>query len=153
LTLSVPAGPTGVMGKGGRRPRYLPRDRASLRDMTMGHAVIRARRTWDERGEPLPGRRNIVVSRSGAVSGAGREVARTVEDAITLARATDPDPYVLGGAEIFRAAFPYATRLLITEIDFAADGDTFLPDFDRSEWKVTQKRRRDRAWYVTYERV
>ena len=153
LTFIVAVARNGVMGKGGKLPWDLPEDRAFFRDSTMGHAVIMGRRTWDERGEPLPGRRNIVVSRSGAVSGAGREVAKTIEEAIALARTTDPDPYVLGGAEIFRLAFPYATRLLVTEIDFDADGDTFFPDFDRSDWKVTSKRRGDRVWYVTYERA
>jgi dihydrofolate reductase len=152
LTFIAAVAKNGVMGKDGRLPWDLPEDRAFFRDMTMGHAIIMGHRTWDERGVPLPGRRNIVVSRSGAVSGEGREVVRTIEDAITVARATDPDPFVVGGAEIFRATFPYATRLLITEIDFDAEGDTFFPVFDRSAWKVTQKRRGDRVYYVTYER-
>jgi dihydrofolate reductase len=152
LTFIVAVARNGVMGKDNRLPWDLPEDRAFFRDMTMGHSVIMGRRTWDERGEPLPGRRNIVVSRTGAVSGTGREVVNNIEDAILLARATDPDPYVLGGAEIFRAAFPYATRLLVTEIDFACDGDTIFPDYDRSEWKETARRRGDRVWYVTYDR-
>jgi dihydrofolate reductase len=102
--------------------------------------------------EPLTGRRNIVVSRSGMVSGTGREVAKTIEYAITLARATDPDPFVVGGAQIFQLAFPYATRLLITELDFDAVGDTFFPKFDLSQWRTTQRRPGDRAMYVTYVR-
>jgi dihydrofolate reductase len=152
LTFIVAVARNGVMGKDNKLPWDLPEDRAFFRDLTMGHAIIMGRRTWDERGEPLPGRRNIVVSRTGAVSGTGREVVSTVEDAITLARATDPDPYVVGGAEIFRAAFPYATRLLITEIDFDAEGQTIWPAFDRSQWRETARRRGDRVWYVTYER-
>jgi dihydrofolate reductase len=152
LTFIAAVARNGVMGKDGGLPWDLPEDRAFFRDMTMGHAIIMGRRTWDERGEPLPGRRNIVVSRSGAVSGTGREVVSTIEDAVILARATDPDPYVVGGAEIFRLAFPQATKLLITEIDFDCPGDTFFPEFDRSEWRVTEKRRGDRVWYVTYQR-
>jgi dihydrofolate reductase len=143
----------GVMGKGGKLPWDLPEDRAFFRDSTMGHAVIMGRRTWDERGAPLDGRRNIVVSRSGRVSGSGREVATNIEDAITLARVTDPEPFVLGGAQIFRAAMPYATRILLTEIDFDADGDTFFPPFDRAQWRATARRPGDRAVYVTYERM
>jgi dihydrofolate reductase len=152
LTFIAAVARNGVMGKDNKLPWDLPEDRAFFRDTTMGHAVIMGRRTWDERGEPLTGRRNIVVSRTGAVSGTGREVVRTIEDAILLARATDPDPIVVGGAEIFRAAFPYATRLLITEIDFDAEGQTIFPDFDRSQWRETARRRGDRVWYVTYER-
>jgi dihydrofolate reductase len=153
LTFIVAVAHNGVMGKDGKLPWNLPEDLAFFRDTTMGHAVIMGRRTWDERGVPLDGRRNIVVSRSGNVSGTGREVAATIEDAIALARATDPEPIVLGGAEIFRAALPYATRILMTEIDFDADGDTFWPGFDRAQWHATAKRRGDRATYVTYERV
>src|SRR5450432_3467496 len=153
LTFIVAVAHNGVMGKDGTLPWNLPEDLAFFRASTLGHAVIMGRRTWDERGVPLDGRRNIVVSRSGDVSGAGREVATTIEAAIALARATDPEPIVLGGAQIFRAALPYATRILLTEIDFDADGDTFWPGFDPAEWHVTAKRRGDRATYVTYERV
>ena len=152
LTFIVAVARNGVMGKDGKLPWDLPEDRAFFRDMTMGHAIIMGRRTWDERGAPLTGRRNIVVSRSGAVGGTGREVVRTIEEAITLARVTDPDPIVVGGAEIFKAAFPYATRILYTAIDFDAEGDTFYPRFDMTGWHVTTRRPGDRATYVTYER-
>ena len=153
LTFIVAVASNGVMGKDGKLPWDLPEDRAFFRDTTMGHAVIMGRRTWDERGAPLPGRRNVVVSRSGAVSGAGREVAPTIEEAIALARRTDPDPYVLGGAEIFKLAFPYATRILYTAIDFDADGDTYYPGFDMTGWQITSRRPGDRATYLTYERA
>ena len=152
LTLIAAVSRNGVMGKDGKLPWDLPEDRAFFRDSTMGHAVIMGRRTWDERGAPLPGRRNIVVSRAGQVSGADREVVTTIEDAIARARATDPDPFVLGGAEIFRLALPYATRILLTEIEFDADGDTFFPPFDRDAWRVVERRPGDRVDYVTYER-
>jgi dihydrofolate reductase len=153
LTFIVAVAKNGVMGKGGKLPWDLPEDRAFFRDTTMGHAIIMGRKTWDERGAPLPGRRNIVVTRSGAVSGTGREVTRTIEDAISRARTTDPDPIVVGGAEIFRLAFPYATRILYTAIDFDADGDTFYPPFEMTGWQITSRRRGDRVWYVTYERA
>jgi dihydrofolate reductase len=152
LTFIVAVAHNGVMGKGGQLPWDLPEDRAFFRDQTMGHAIIMGRKTWDERGAPLAGRRNIVVSRSGKVSGTGRDVARTVEEAIALARTTDPSPFVVGGAEIFRLAMPYATRVLLTEIDFDAEGDTFFTPLDPNQWHATARRRGDRATYVTYER-
>lgn len=153
LTFIAAVSRNGIMGKDGKLPWTHPEDLAFFRNATMGHAVIMGRRTWDERGAPLDGRRNIVVSRSGHVSGEGREVARTIEEAIALARATDPDPFVLGGAQIFQVAMPYATRMLITELDFDAEGDTSFPPFERDEWRVTSKRPGDRACYVTYERA
>lgn len=153
LTFIVAVAHNGVMGKDGGLPWDLPEDRAFFRDQTMGHAIIMGRRTWDERGAPLPGRRNLVVSRSGQVSGKGREVFATIEAAIAAARTTDSEPIVVGGAEIFRLAFPYATRILLTDIDFDTDGDTFFPNFDLSAWQVTTRRRGDRATYLTYERT
>jgi dihydrofolate reductase len=111
------------------------------------------RRTWDETGEPLEGRRNIVVSRSGNVSGSGRDVVASLERAIELARETDDSPIVIGGAELFEIALPLATRMILTEIDFDAEGDTHFPAFDRSEWSVVERRHGDRATYVTYERI
>jgi dihydrofolate reductase len=155
LTFIVAVARNGVMGKDGKLPWTLPEDLAFFRDQTMGHAIIMGRRTWDERGAPLPGRRNLVVSRLGeaGVSGSGREVFTTVEAAIAAARATDPSPVVVGGAEIFRLAFPYATRILYTDIAFDAEGDTFWPAFDLSSWRITERRPGDRATYLTYERT
>jgi dihydrofolate reductase len=112
------------------------------------------RKTWDETGRALDGRRNIVVSRAAEVQGTGdREVVPTLEEAIARARTTDAEPFVIGGAEIFRLALPLATRLLLTEVALDADGDTFFPPFDRAAWRVVDRRAGDRASYVTYEHV
>lgn len=153
LSLIAARARNGVIGRGGQLPWDLPEDRAHFRRQTLGHAVIMGRRTWDERGEPLDGRRNIVISRAGQVSGSGRAVVRSLEDAIALARTTDPEPYVIGGAEIFRLALPLATRLVLTELDFDAEGDTYFPAFDAREWEVRERRPGDRATYVTYVRA
>jgi len=152
LTLIAAVARNGVMGRGGQLPWNLPEDRAHFHATTRGHAVIMGRRTWDETGRPLEGRRNIVVSRSGQVSGTGREVVPALEEAIALARTTDPAPFVIGGAEIFRLALPLATRMILTEVELEVDGDTFFPAFDRNDWIVRQRRPGDRAIYVTYER-
>src|SRR5262245_31944623 len=131
LSLIAAVARNGVIGRDGQLPWDLPQDRAHFRRMTLGHAVIMGRRTWDETGRPLPDRRNIVVSRSGAVSGDAREreVVPTLDDAIAAARTSDPHPFVIGGAEIFRLALPLATRLILTELDFDAGGDTVFPPF------------------------
>lgn len=155
LTLIAAVSRNGVIGRAGQVPWDLPEDRAFFRSATWGHAVIMGRRTWDETGRALPGRRNIVVSRSGAVSGsdAEREVVPTLDEAIARARATDSEPFVIGGAEIFRLALPLGTRLLLTEVAFDSDGDTFFPPFDRADWRVVDRRPGDRAVYVRYERA
>ncbi|MDB4982348.1 MAG: Dihydrofolate reductase [Myxococcales bacterium] len=154
LVLVVAVSRNGVIGRAGKVPWDLPEDRAHFRRATLGHAVIMGRKTWDETGRPLEGRRNLVVSRGGAVSGRDdeREVVATLDEAIARARQTDPEPAVIGGAEIFRLALPLATRLVLTEVAFDAEGDTFFPPFEKSEWRVTERRPGDRATYVTYER-
>jgi dihydrofolate reductase len=153
LTLIAARSRNGVIGRAGKLPWDLPEDRAHFRRSTLGHAVIMGRRTWDETGRALDGRRNIVVSRSGDVRGEGpRLVVSTLEQAIAAARQTDPEPLVIGGAEIFRLALPLATRLLLTEIAFDSEGDTFFPPFDPADWEITEQRPGDRATYVTYER-
>jgi dihydrofolate reductase len=153
LVLIAAVSRNGVIGRAGRLPWDLPEDRAHFRRTTMGHAIIMGRRTWDETGAPLEGRRNIVVSRSGYVSGTGREVVPSLEEAIAKARITDPSPFVIGGAEIFRLALPLATRMILTELDFDAVGETHFPPFDRNLWRDVERRRGDRATYVTYERT
>jgi dihydrofolate reductase len=153
LTLIAAVARNGVIGRGGQLPWNLPEDRAHFQRATLGHAVIMGRRTWDETGAPLPGRRNLVVSRSGQVSGEGREVYPTLDEALVAARRTDPHPMVIGGAEIFRLALPLATRLLLTEVELEPEGDTLFPPFDRSQWRVSERRPGDRATYVTYERA
>jgi dihydrofolate reductase len=152
LALIAAVARNGVIGRDGQLPWDLPEDRARFRALTLGHAVIMGRRTWDETGQPLDGRRNIVISRSGRVSGQGREVVGTLEEALRLARERDAEPMVIGGAEIYRMALPLATRLLLTEIDFDAQGDTHFPSFDEREWSEVQRLRGDRVHYVTYER-
>jgi dihydrofolate reductase len=152
LALIAAVARNGVIGRDGQLPWDLPEDRARFRALTLGHAVIMGRRTWDETGQPLDGRRNIVVSRAGKVSGEGREVVSSLQDALCLARQNDPEPMVIGGAELYRLAFPLATRLLLTELDFDAQGDTLFPSFDRREWREIERLRGDRASYVTYER-
>jgi dihydrofolate reductase len=153
LTLVAAVARNGVIGRRGQLPWDLPEDRAHFRRTTLGHAVIMGRRTWDERGEPLDGRRNIVVSRSGAVDGTGREVYPTLADALAAARLTDTDPMLIGGGELFAQALPLATRMVLTELDFDAEGDTVFPAFDRAQWKLVASRRGDRATYATYERA
>ena len=152
LALIAAVARNGVIGAGGQLPWDLPEDRAHFRRTTLGHAVIMGRRTWDETGRALEGRRNIVVSRSGQVSGTGREIFSTLDEAIAAARATDEQPFVIGGSEPYRLAMPHATRIYLTEVDCEAEGDTYFPPFDRATWRVTARRPGDRATYVTYER-
>ena len=118
----------GVIGVDNTIPWRVPEDMANFRDTTMGHPVIMGRRTWDSLPasfRPLSGRRNIVVTRQTDWATEGAERAASVPDALTMTDETDT--WVAGCGEIYRAALPLATTLLVTEVDTTVAGDALAP--------------------------
>jgi dihydrofolate reductase len=157
LSLIVAIARNGVIGKDGVMPWQIPEDMRHFKAVTMGHTLIVGRKTYD--GLPvLSGRRIVMVSRRCSAESCGHGTtgfrhAATIEDAITVARETDPEPIVIGGAEVYRAAMPYVSRIYLTEIDRDVDGDTRF-DLDRTGFVETERRQgeeRDVA-FVTLER-
>jgi len=113
------------------------------------------RKTWDSlpaRFRPLPGRRNVVITRDPAWRAEGAEVSSSLDAALDLLAGT-PKAFVIGGAEIYALALPIADELVLTEIDAELDGDTYFPHWDRAHY--TEVSRDDRAGYsfVTYDRT
>ncbi|EME61795.1 dihydrofolate reductase [Rhodococcus ruber BKS 20-38] len=124
----------GGIGRDGVIPWHIPEDMAHFRAATRGKPVIMGRLTWESlppRFRPLPGRRNIVVTRDPAWSDAGAEVAHGVPEALALAG--DGDVCVMGGGQIYAQAMPHATQLLVTEVDLETGADAFAPPIG-SEW-------------------
>ena len=134
-----------VIGRGGGMPWHVPEDLAHFKAVTLGAPVVMGRKTWDSlppRFRPLPGRRNIVVTRQVDWSAEGADVAASVDDALALAAsagnghgAHDGWVWIIGGAELFAATLARADRLEVTELDLAVGGDTFSPEIDDS-WRV-----------------
>jgi dihydrofolate reductase len=152
LALVVAIGEGGVIGKDGGLPWRLPEDLRHFKAKTMGHAIIMGRKTHASIGRPLAGRRNIVVSRT-ADAFDGCEIARSLEEAITLARSTDEEPRIIGGANIYEEALPLATCIFLTEVRGTYEGDAFL-HLDRSGWRETSRRAAETEGveFVTLER-
>jgi dihydrofolate reductase len=126
----------GVIGRDGGVPWHLAEDLARFKSLTTGHTVVMGRKTWDslpERFRPLPGRRNIIVTRDPDWLADGAEPAGSLEDALALA-AEDARVFVIGGAQIYRQALPLADELLLTEIDLVVEGDAFFPEFNRADF-------------------
>lgn len=123
----------GVIGDGQQMPWHLPEDLAHFRRVTQGCPVIMGRRTWESlppRFRPLPGRRNVVVTRDAGYAADGAETAPS--PAAALARLADaPRICVIGGAALYEAALPLADTLILTEIDRDFDGSVRFPDVDR----------------------
>lgn len=129
LTMIVAIANDGTIGdKGGIPWPRIPADMARFRKATVGRAVVMGRRTWEslpDEYRPLPKRRNLVVSTTLAQEAApGAEVWRELGHAIDAARATDAEPIIIGGALIYRQAFPLVTRVLLTQVDRMVLGDT-----------------------------
>ncbi len=153
LCLVLAIAKNGAIGNKGALPWHVPEDLKHFRTSTLGHAVIMGRKTWTEVGKPLPKRRNLVLTRDPGLRLEGAEVVTSLEAAVALARTTDAEPRVIGGAEIYRLALPLATRILLTEIQLEPEADTFF-HLDRSGFRETERRVGDdtRAVYVTLER-
>ncbi len=125
-----------VIGAGGSMPWHVPEDLRHFRGITMGAPVIMGRRTWEsfpDRFRPLPGRRNIVVSRDDTWTAPGAEHACSLEAAVALAG--DEPAWVIGGGALYAEAIERADVLEITELDLAVDGDTRAPE--RPGWRIT----------------
>ena len=132
----------GVIGKDNVMPWHLPEDLAHFKRTTLGAPVIMGRKTWDSlppRFRPLPGRRNIVITRDPQWQAQGAERASSLDEA--LARVADaPQAWVTGGAEIYRLALPRAHVAVVTEIDANYEGDAFAPHLGDNWHEVARER-------------
>ncbi len=139
---------SGVIGRGGDIPWRVPEDLAHFKEVTMGHTVVMGRRTWESlppRVRPLPGRRNVVLSRQTDFTAEGAEVVGSFEEALAGSGA-EPEIWVVGGEQIYLLALPHATRCEVTEIDIDLprdDDDAVAPVLDETwlgetgEWLVS----------------
>ena len=141
----------GVIGIKGDLPWHLPEDLAHFKAVTQGCPVIMGRKTWDSlppRFRPLPGRRNIVVTRQPGWQAEGAERAGSLEHAIALCEAV-PQAWVIGGAELYAQALPFAQVAEVTEIDRDYEGDAFAPDLG-SQWVESARRPQESAAGVRF---
>lgn len=138
VSLVAAVASNGVIGNNGRLPWHLPEDLKHFRALTLGHPVIMGRRTWESLGKPLAGRDNIVVTRAPGYAAPGAAVAASLEAALASC-ARSPLAFVIGGAELYAAALPLADALVLTEIRRAYEGDSRFPDYDRAQWRETQR--------------
>ena len=140
LSMMVAKASNNVIGRDNKLPWYLPNDLKYFKQVTFGKPVIMGRKTWESLKGPLPGRTNIVITRQPDYQAEGAKVVATVGDAITMAENVafiegQEEAVIMGGAEIYALALPQTERLYLTEVHADVDGDTFFPEYDRSEWK------------------
>jgi dihydrofolate reductase len=161
LTLIAIVARNGVIGQGERLPWHLPEDLRFFRQATRGHAVVMGRKTWQSlppRFRPLPGRRNVVVTRNAAFDAPGAECVGSLDQALQRLAAEDR-VFVIGGAELYAQALQAADELMLTEIDRDFDGDRHFPPWDRSRFRELRRETHHAAppndfdfAFVTYQR-
>jgi dihydrofolate reductase len=149
---------SGVIGRAGRIPWRLPEDLARFKDLTLGHTVVMGRRTWESlpaRVRPLPGRRNVVVTRQADYMASGADVVTSLDGVLA-----EGDVWVIGGAEIYPLALPHAARCEVTEVDVhlpREDDDAVAPVLDESwvamdsDWQTSDTGVRYR--FSSYRRI
>ena len=122
-----------VIGRGNELPWHLPADLQHFKQLTLGKPMIMGRRTWQSLPGLLPGRRHIVVTKNSGFSADGCEIAHSFNDALRMAGKV-PEVMIIGGAAFYRQMLPFASRMYLTLVHAAIEGDTFFPRFDEADW-------------------
>jgi dihydrofolate reductase len=132
-SLVVAVARNGVIGRDNALPWRLPADLAHFKRVTMGRPIVMGRRTYESIGKPLPGRKNIVVTRDRAYRAPGCTVVTSLDEAWQAANGAD-EVCVIGGTTLFEETLPLTDVIHLTEVEAEVEGDTWFPPFDRSEW-------------------
>lgn len=141
ISLIVAVAENGVIGRKGQLPWRLSADLQRFKRLTMGHTIIMGRRTWESIGRALPGRRSVVVTRQPdyVIDVPGVTNATSLDAAIELARSSgDDETFIIGGAELYRAALSLADCLHYTRVCANVDGDTTFPSVSWDNWRLVE---------------
>lgn len=138
ISFIVAMGKNRIIGKNSSLPWNMPADMKRFRDLTAGKPMIMGRKTFESIGRPLPNRTNIIITRDKNCKVKGCVVAHSVDEAIKAA-GNAPEAMVIGGFQIFKEFFPIANKIYLTVIGNNFEGDTYFPEYNKSEWKETEK--------------
>lgn len=136
VTIIAAVGRNKALGKNNDLIWHLPADLRRFKEVTRGHHVIMGRKTFESLGKPLPHRTNIIVSRNSNYKADGCVVVGSLEEALKEAQ-SDPNPYILGGAQIYEQALEVADRMDLTLVHEDFEADAFFPDFSDENWEET----------------
>ena len=158
LSIIVAVSENGVIGHDGGMPWRLSSDLKRFKQLTLGHTIVMGRKTWDSIGRLLPGRTTVILTRQPDFEVPRAIIVGSLQDAIGAT--DDPEPFVVGGAEIYRLALPFASKLYLTRVAAEIEGDTFFPEFDTQQWSLISEeavpqgeKDSHRTLFQTYARV
>jgi dihydrofolate reductase len=159
LSIIVAMAKNRTIGINNTLPWRIPDDLKHFRKLTMGHHMVMGRKTFESIGKPLPGRTTVVVTRDRNLKIDGCIVAHSLTEALA-ACASDPEVFVVGGADIYAQALDLADTLYVTEIQQEVTGDARFPEFDRTQWRETSREKRSQETpqpleyhFVEYQRT
>ena len=135
LSIIVAKAINNVIGINNTLPWHLPEDLKRFRSLTMGHHIIMGRKTYESLGRLLPGRTTIIVTRNTSYQATGALVAHSLQAAILLA-ADDAEPFLIGGAQLYKEGLAFATKLYITEVQTKVAGDAFFETVELKIWQL-----------------
>lgn len=125
-----------VIGRNNELIWRLPNDMRFFKSTTSGHYVVLGRKTFDSFGKPLPNRTHVVITRNETFHYPGVLRASGIDEALEICRnGGETEVFVLGGGEIYQQSMKHADKLYITEVKASFDGDTYFPEFDKSDWR------------------
>ena len=136
VTIIAAVGRNRALGKDNDLIWHIPADLRRFKSLTRGHHVIMGRKTFESLGRPLPKRTNIIVSRNPDYKAEGCIVVNSLEKALVITQ-SDPNPFILGGAEIYKQALSFADAMDLTYVHEDFEADAFFPEFDPQEWELT----------------
>ncbi|MDO9138616.1 MAG: dihydrofolate reductase [Lutibacter sp.] len=139
VTIIAAIAANNALGKDNQLIWHLPVDLKRFKKTTLNHAVIMGRKTYESLGKPLPNRTNILITRDKNYKAEGCLVVNSVKEALKAAAEVDENPFILGGAEIYKQAMPFTDKLDITFVHHQFEADVFFPEIDKTIWKETSR--------------
>ncbi len=159
ITIIAAVAEQNALGKDNQLIWHLPADLKRFKQVTSNHHVIMGRKTYESLGKPLPNRTNIIITRNGDFKADGCVIVNSLEQAIEASK-EDRNPYILGGAEIYKQAIEIVDKLDLTFVHHTFDADVFFPEIDPKIWKETSREdfkaddKNNYAFsFVTFERI
>ena len=158
ITLIAAAGENNELGKDNDLVWHLPDDFKRFKKLTTGHHIIMGRKTFESFPKPLPNRTHLVITRNKNYQKEGAVVVHSLDEALLKAQ-NDPQPFIIGGGEIYKIALETADKIELTRVHGSFDADTYFPKIDTEEWQLISevKHEKDEKHnyafsYLTYER-
>lgn len=138
ISIIAAASENNGLGKNNELVWHLPDDFKRFKQLTTGHHIIMGRKTFESFPKPLPNRTHIIVTKNKHYKAVNCLIAHSIEEAITLA-ASDDNPFIIGGGEIYALAMPFADKIELTRVHTEVDADAFFPEINGDCWKLVNE--------------